>query len=262
MTNDRLQQAFSRKCFIAFITGGDPSIADTRRFVKCLVDAGVGLIEIGIPFSDPIAEGPVIREASERALAGGATLDALLDMISGLREQDGVTIPLAVMTYLNPVHHFGYPEFFDRARAAGVDAVIIPDLPFEEHGELADIAASHDVALVSMIAPTSAMRVREIAAHAKGFIYLVSSMGVTGVRQDITTDIASIVADIRQVTDVPVAIGFGIATPGQVAELGGQADAVIVGSAIVKLIARDGSQADQAISEYVREMVAALPQGA
>ena len=259
MAHTPIEQAFTHKAFIAFVTGGDPSVADTRRYINLLARCGVSLIEIGIPFSDPIAEGPVIQEASLRALESGTTPDALFSLVRTLRETDGLTVPLALMTYLNPVHHMGYARFFERAAQSGVDAVIIPDLPFEEQGEVRPWAQAAGVALISLIAPTSAQRVRRIAAHAQGFIYLVSSLGVTGVRTEITTDIAAIVAEIRAVTDTPVAVGFGISTPAHVAQMAAQADGVIVGSAIQRLIAEHGQAADQAIESYVRSMVEALP---
>ena len=254
----RLSQAFSRKVFVAFVTGGDPSLADTRRYVRELADAGAGLVEIGVPFSDPTAEGPVIQDASMRALAAGTRLADLFDLVEQLRREDGLTIPLALMTYLNPVHHYGYGTFFTRAEQVGVDALIVPDLPYEEHGEVAELARQHQVALISMIAPTSADRVQMIARDAVGFIYLVSSLGVTGERAQITTDIGALVAQIRGVTDVPVAVGFGISTPEQAAAMAQTADGVIIGSAIVRLIERDGSNADAAIGEFTSSIVAAI----
>ena len=255
---DRLAQAFTRKAFVAFVTGGDPSLADTRRFVRLLADAGASVVEIGVPFSDPTAEGPVIADASARALAAGTRLADLFDLVDALRREDGLTIPLALMTYLNPVHHYGYQAFFERAAAVGVDALIVPDLPYEEHGELSGLADAAGMALVSMIAPTSADRVRMIAKDAVGFVYLVSSLGVTGMRSEISTDVAGIVAEIRSVTDVPVAVGFGISTPDQAAAMAQVADGVIVGSAIVSLIGRDGPRADAAIRDFAKSMVAAI----
>jgi len=258
MSATRIRQAFESKAFVGFLTGGDPSLEDTRRYINLMANAGVSLVEIGIPFSDPIAEGPVIQDASVRALAASTTPEKLFSLVKALREEDGITIPIALMTYLNPVHHYGYPEFFARAAEVGVDGLIIPDLPYEEHGEVGSVARDCGVALISMIAPTSTTRIRRIAADAEGFIYLVSSLGVTGVRSQITTDIASIVAEIRAVTDVPVAVGFGISTPSQAAEMAAHADGVIVGSAIVRLIAEHGSQADAQLEAYLDQMVSAL----
>ncbi|MCL1907219.1 MAG: tryptophan synthase subunit alpha [Propionibacteriaceae bacterium] len=254
----RLRKAFDEKAFIAFITGGDPDMEATRRYVKLLVDTGVDLIEIGVPFSDPIAEGPSIQASSARALQSGTTLDRLLQLVLSLRTQDLHTVPIVLMTYLNPLHHMGYDKFFQQAGASGVDGVIIPDLPFEEHGEVRDIARAAGVCLISMIAPTSRDRIREIAREAEGFIYLVSSLGVTGVRSDITTDIPAIVSQIREVTDVPVAVGFGISTPTQVAEMSTHADGVIVGSALVNIIATQDHDTDQRLTDYITEMVASL----
>jgi len=253
----RLRAAFEKKAFIGFLTGGDPSLADTRRYINAMADAGASLVEIGIPFSDPVAEGPAIQDASVRALTGGTTPEQLFELVQALRQEDGLAIPLALMTYLNPVFHYGYERFCARCLEVGVDALIIPDLPFEEQAEVRQVARRFDVAVISMVAPTSAERVRMIAAEAEGFVYLVSSLGVTGVRSKITTDIAAIVAEIRSVTDVPVAVGFGISTPEQAAAMAACADGVIVGSAIVNLIAQHGSDADQAIAEYVRSMVQA-----
>ena len=255
---DRIRDAFTSKAFVGFVTGGDPTVEDTRRYIGVLVKAGASLVEIGVPFSDPIAEGPTIQAASERALANGTTLEQLFSLVETLRHVDEITIPLALMTYANPVHHYGYDSFFAKCAKVGVDAVIIPDLPFEEHGELRETTEKHGVCLISMIAPTSADRIRRIAQDATGFIYLVSSMGVTGVRTEINTDISAIVKEIRTVTDVPVAVGFGISTPDQVATMAAQADGVIVGSALVNLIGSHGSCADEALEGLVRQMVDAL----
>jgi len=254
----RISDAFSRKAFVAFVTGGDPSLADTRRYIRTIVDAGADMVEIGVPFSDPTAEGPVIQDASARALAAGTKLADLFDLVDVLRREDGLTVPIALMTYLNPVHHFGYEAFFARAAEVGVDALIVPDLPYEEHDEVSALAQRAGVALVSMIAPTSKTRVRMIAKDAVGFVYLVSSLGVTGVRSEISTDLGEIVDEIRAVTDVPVAVGFGIGTPDQAARAAAQADGVIVGSAIVRIIEQHGAHADEALREYVSGMVAAI----
>ncbi|MDR0284402.1 MAG: tryptophan synthase subunit alpha [Propionibacteriaceae bacterium] len=258
MGTERLRQAFTNKAFIAFITGGDPSLEATRRYIGVLQRAGAALIEIGIPFSDPIAEGEVIQTASARALAAGTTPTRLLELVETVRREDGITVPLAFMTYLNPVFHAGYDAFLGAAARAGVDALIIPDLPYEEHGELRGAATRAGVALISMVAPTSLARTRQIARDAQGFIYLVSSLGVTGVRSEITTDIAPIVAAIRAETEVPVAVGFGISTPAQARAMAAQADGVIVGSAIVRLIAEHGEAADDAIAAFVGELAGAL----
>ena len=249
----RIQNAFAEgKAFIPFITAGDPSLAKTEEFILEMESAGADLVEIGIPFSDPIAEGVVIQEADIRSLAAGTTTDKVFDMVLDLRKKS--EIPLVFMTYVNPVFHYGYEKFFSRCQEAGIDGIIIPDLPFEEKGELEDIAAAHGVDLISMIAPTSKQRIRDIAREAKGFLYVVSSMGVTGTREEIRTDLGEILKEIRKVTDLPAAVGFGINTPEQAAEIAAVADGVIVGSAIVKLAARYGGHAAPHMGMYVRKM--------
>lgn len=249
----RIQNAFAEgKAFIPFITAGDPSLAKTEEFILEMERAGADLIEIGIPFSDPIAEGVVIQEADIRSLAAGTTTDKVFDMVLDIRKK--TEIPLVFMTYVNPVFHYGYEKFFSRCQEAGIDGIIIPDLPFEEKGELEDIAAAHGVDLISMIAPTSKQRIRDIAREAKGFLYVVSSMGVTGTREEIRTDLGEILKEIRKVTDLPAAVGFGINTPEQAAEIAAVADGVIVGSAIVKLAARYGGHAAPHMGMYVRKM--------
>ncbi len=223
------------KAFIPFLTAGDPGADATVRYILEMERAGADLIEIGIPFSDPIAEGPVIQEADIRALKGGMTTDGAFEIVRRVREKSG--IPLAFMTYANPVFHYGYDNFFTKCGELGVDAIIIPDLPFEEKQEVETTANAHNVALISMIAPTSESRIQEIASEAKGFIYVVSSMGVTGTRSEISTDISAIVTSIRKATDVPCAIGFGISSPEQAKAMAAVSDGAIVGSAIVKIIA-------------------------
>lgn len=252
----RVFQTPNHKAFIAFLTAGDPTPECTVKYILEMERAGADLVEIGIPFSDPTAEGVVIQDANVRALQGGMTTDGAFDIVRRVREQS--EIPLAFMTYANPVFHYGCGRFFARCGELGVGAVIVPDLPYEEKQEMEEAADAHNVALVSMIAPTSRERIQMIAREAKGFIYVVSSMGVTGVRSEINTDLESIVDSIRQVTDVPCAIGFGISTPGQARHMAQVSDGAIVGSAIVKIIARDGEQAGPAIYEYVRSMKEAV----
>lgn len=253
----KIQDAFSNgKAFIAFLTAGDPSAECTVNYILEMEKAGADLIEIGIPFSDPTAEGVVIQEASLRALKGGMTTEGVFQIVEEVRKKSQV--PLALMTYLNPVFHYGYEAFFSRCQSLGVDGIIVPDLPFEEKREAEEVAARFGVDVISLIAPTSKERIRLIAKEAKGFIYVVSSMGVTGVRSQITTDIAGMVKEIRAVTDTPCAIGFGISTPEQAAEMAGYADGVIVGSAIVKLIEKYGEKAEKALADYVSSMKAAI----
>jgi tryptophan synthase alpha chain len=242
--------------FIGFVTGGDPSIEKTKEFVLEMIRAGADLVEIGIPFSDPIAEGPVIQEANIRALAAGATVEKLFGLVQELRKETAV--PLVFLTYLNPVFHYGYDAFFKRCGSVGLDGIIIPDLPFEEQAEVKEAALKHGVDLISLIAPTSEERIKEIARHATGDIYLVSSLGVTGIRSEITTDLPSIIAAIKSATTLPVAIGFGIHTPAQAAEMARFADGIIVGSAIVKIVAQYGANAGPHIYQYVKEMKEAV----
>lgn len=214
------------------------------------------MIEIGIPFSDPTAEGVVIQDANIRALKNGMTTDGAFDIVRRVREKS--QIPLAFMTYANPVFHYGYDRFFAKCEELGVDAIIIPDMPFEEKAEMEEPANARNVALISMIAPTSEERIQMIAKEAKGFIYVVSSMGVTGVRSEIKTDLGAIVESIRNVTDVPCAIGFGISTPGQAKNMAAVSDGAIVGSAIVKIIARYGTEAGPELYKYVKSMKEAV----
>ena len=255
----KIKEAFEKKkVFVGFLTAGDPNLAKTEEFILKMQEAGAGLIEIGIPFSDPIAEGPVIQEANVRALSnkGGCTLDMVFDMVERIRPQ--VTVPLVFLTYLNPVFRYGYDRFSKECAEVGIDGFIIPDMPYEESAELTEIAAGYGVDKITLIAPTSDGRVQMLAKDARGYIYLVSSMGVTGERNEITTDLGDIVAKIRQVTDTPVAIGFGIHSPEQAEKMGQLADGVIVGSAIVKLIAKYGTEAGEPVAEYVRSMSEAL----
>ena len=255
----RIKEAFeNKKAFIGFLTAGDPSLEKTEEFIVEMERAGAALIEIGIPFSDPIAEGPVIQDANVRALSvpGGCTTDMIFEMVARVRKR--VSVPLVFLTYLNPVFKYGYDAFCKKCSESGIDGLIIPDMPFEERPELTPIAQAHGVDLISLIAPTSDDRIQMIAKEAKGYIYVVSSMGVTGMRSEITTDLVGIIKSIRSVTEVPVAIGFGINTPEQAREYSQIADGVIVGSAIVKIIGQYGENAKEAVYEYVKSMVDAM----
>ena len=248
----------NKKSFIGFLTAGDPCLEKTEEFIVEMEKAGAALIEIGIPFSDPIAEGPVIQDANVRALSkeGGCTLDMIFAMVQRVRKV--VSVPIVFLTYLNPVFRYGYENFCKKCSESGVDGFIIPDMPYEESKELVEIADSYGVDKISLIAPTSEERIQMIAKKARGYIYLVSSMGVTGERSQITTNIAEMVAQIKTVSETPVAVGFGIHSPEQVAEYSQMADGVIVGSAIVKIIEKYGEDAGKHIYEYVQSMVAAL----
>jgi len=252
-----IQNSFKNgKAFIGFVTGGDPNIEKTKEFILEMIKAGADLIEIGIPFSDPIAEGPVIQEADNRALASGTTVEKIFTLVAELRKE--TDIPLVFLTYINPVFHYTYDAFFKRCKETGLDGIIIPDLPFEEQAPVRETAIKYGIDLISLIAPTSEERIKEIAKNAAGFIYLVSSMGVTGIRSEITTDLSSITTAIKSVTSIPVAIGFGIHTPSQAREMARIADGVIVGSAIVKIIAQYGENAAQYVYRYVKEMKDAI----
>lgn len=249
----KIQNAFSGgKAFIAFLTAGDPSADKTVEYILAMEEAGADLIEIGIPFSDPTAEGVVIQDANIRALRAGMTTDGVFSIVERVREKSSV--PLVFLTYLNPVYHYGYDRFFARCRDLGVDGIIVPDLPYEEKDEIRDVCAEYGVDIISLISPTSEDRIRKIAADATGFVYVVSSMGVTGVRQNIVTDLAPMIASIRESTGVPCAIGFGISTPEQAEKMAGLADGAIVGSAIVKIIEKYGEDAAEPVAAYVRSM--------
>ncbi len=257
--SNKIKKAFetpNKKAFIAFITAGDPDAESTVKYILEMEKAGADLIEIGIPFSDPTAEGVVIQDANIRALRGGMTTDGVFEIVRKVREVS--QIPLCFMTYLNPVFHYGYDRFFARCEELGVDGIIIPDLPYEEKEEVDGPANEHNVIVISMVAPTSEDRIQMIASKAQGFIYVVSSMGVTGVRSEIKTDLGDIVASIRRATDTPCAIGFGISTPEQAKNMAAISDGSIVGSAIVKKIEAKGRNAAEDLAEYVRSMKQAV----
>lgn len=251
---NRIKNAFQdQKAFIAFLTAGDPTQEKTVEYILEMEKAGASLIEIGIPFSDPVAEGPVIQAANIRSLKNKMTTHQVFDIVINVRQYS--QIPICLMTYLNPVFHYQYDKFFQKCQEVGVDGIIIPDCPYEECQEVKKVAKVYGITVISMIGPTSQDRIKMIAKEAEGFIYLVSSMGVTGVRQDIHTDVSKIVHDIKAITDIPVAIGFGIHSPDQAQEMRKYADGVIVGSAIVKIIAQYGEHAHNALYEYVKSML-------
>lgn len=252
-----LRKAFDHgKAFVAFITCGDPDLETTAKAVRAMAEEGADLIELGIPFSDPTAEGPVIQSANVRALSAGTTTDRIFEMVKKLRND--VKIPMVFMTYANVVFSYGTERFAEMCAQVGMDGVILPDVPYEEKEEFAPIFEAHGLELVSLIAPTSADRIAMIAKEAKGFIYVVSSLGVTGVRSEITTDIGALTEQIRAVTDVPCAVGFGISTPEQAAKMAKVSDGAIVGSAIVRLMEKYGRDAVPHVEEYVKSMKDAL----
>lgn len=253
----KIQEAFAKgKAFIPFITCGDPDLDTTEKIAHSMAANGADLIELGIPFSDPTAEGPVIQGANLRALSGGVTTDKIFDLVRRLRQD--ITIPMVFMTYSNVVFSYDAEKFISTCAEVGIDGLILPDLPFEEKEEFDAICKKHGVDLISLIAPTSENRIAMIAKEAEGFIYIVSSLGVTGVRSEINTDIASMVKLVKENTDVPCAVGFGISTPQQAAKMAAISDGAIVGSAIVKLIAQHGRDAAGPVGEYVKSMKDAL----
>lgn len=253
----RIRNAFAKgKAFIPFITCGDPNLETTGKIVREMVRAGADLIELGIPFSDPTAEGPVIMEADERALKAGVTTDKIIEFAKELRKD--ISVPLVFMTYANVVFSCGTETFMKKAAEAGIDGLILPDVPYEEKEEFASAAERYGIDLVSMIAPTSAGRTAMIAREAKGFIYIVSSLGVTGVRSEINTDIAAMVKVIRENTDLPCAVGFGISGPQQAKEMAALSDGAVTGSAIMKIIAAEGKNAAEPVGEFVRKMAEAV----
>ncbi len=253
----KISEAFAHgKAFIPFITCGDPDLDTTKEIVLSMAANGADLIELGIPFSDPTAEGPVIQGANLRALTGGVTTDRIFDMVRQLRQD--IFIPMVFMTYANVVFSYGADKFINTCAEIGIDGLILPDLPFEEKEEFDDICEKYGVDLVSLIAPTSANRIAMIASKAQGFIYIVSSLGVTGVRSEIKTDIPSLVRLVRENASVPCAVGFGISTPEQAVKMASVSDGAIVGSAIVKLIAQYGKDAAKPVGEYVKSMKDAL----
>lgn len=271
----RIREAFADgKAFIPFVTAGYPDLETTRSVVKAAQENGADLIEIGIPFSDPTAEGPVIQTANVIALEGGVTTDMILEFVKELREKDGITVPLVFMTYANVVYSYheggdaphdgsdgkdlGRYGFCRRCAQAGIEGLILPDVPFEEKGEFREACQAAGIDLISLIAPTSEARISRIAEDAEGFLYVVSSLGVTGERSQITTDIGAITQKIRAVTDIPCAVGFGISTPQQAAKMAEQSDGAIVGSAIIRIITEYGTEAAPEVGKYVKRMKDAM----
>ena len=249
----RVQEAFSKgKAFIPFVTAGDPDLETTEKLIYTMEKAGADLIEIGIPFSDPTAEGPVIQGANIRALQGGVTTDKIFEFVKELRQD--VQVPMVFMTYSNVVFSYGAERFIGTCRDIGMDGLILPDLPFEEKEEFLPICHKYGVDLISLIAPTSENRISMIAKEAEGFLYIVSSLGVTGMRSEIKTDLAAIVDVVRKNTDIPCAIGFGISTPEQAKKMADMSDGAIVGSAIIQLLEKYGRKAPEHIGAYVKSM--------
>ena len=236
-----------RKCFIPFITAGDPNLDVTEQLIVAMANAGADIVELGIPFSDPVAEGEVIQAANIRALSAGTTTDKIFAMLKNVRTKTDV--PLVFLTYINPIFTYGTEKFLANCQSVGLDGIIVPDVPYEEKAPLAELCRKYGVDLI---------RIKMIAKEAEGYVYIVSSLGVTGVRSDITTDIAAMTEKIRQATDVPAAVGFGIATPEQAEEMAAVSDGAIVGSAVVKIVGKYGTDCVQPVSDYVKEMAEAV----
>ncbi len=254
---NRIGEAFNKgKAFIPFITCGDPDLETTGRIVRLMSESGADIIELGIPFSDPTAEGPVIQAANMRALSGKITTDEIFDFVRELRKD--IAVPMVFMTYANVVFSYGSEKFIKTCSETGIDGLILPDLPYEEKDEFYPICERHGIDLISLIAPTSNDRISMIAKEARGFVYVVSSLGVTGERSKITTDLGQIIKLVRESTDIPCAVGFGISTPKQAVEIGRLADGVIIGSAIVKIIEKYGRDSVPYVEDYVRSIKSAL----
>lgn len=251
--NKRIAEAFANgKAFIPFLTCGDPSLEVTEQLIYAMEEAGADLIELGIPFSDPTAEGPVIQAANVRALSGGVTTDKIFDMVKRLRQN--TKIPMVFMTYANVVFSYGTERFIQKAASLGMDGLILPDVPFEEKEEFDSVCKKYGLDMVSLIAPTSHERITQIAKEAEGFVYCVSSLGVTGMRSAITTDIGAMVQLVKAAKDIPCAVGFGISTPEQAAAMAAKSDGAIIGSAIVKLCGQYKEACVPYVKEYVKSM--------
>jgi len=251
----RIETAFQNgKAFVAFLTCGDPDLETTEALIKAMADAGVDLIELGIPFSDPTAEGPVIQAANLRALSAGTTTDKIFEMVKRVRKS--VQVPMVFMTYANVVFSYGTDRFLKTAAEIGMDGIILPDVPFEEKDEFSIPCREYGLDFISLVAPTSQNRISTIAREAEGFVYCVSSLGVTGVRTQITADVDAMVSLVRNATKIPVAIGFGISTAEQAADMAEKADGVIIGSAIIKIIEQHGRHAVPYVSDYIKTIKA------
>lgn len=249
----KIQNAFADgKAFIPFLTCGDPSLDVTEQIVYAMAEAGADLIELGIPFSDPTAEGPVIQSANLRALAGGVTTDKVFDLVRRIRKN--TQIPLVFMTYANVVFSYGTERFIKTAAEVGMDGLILPDVPYEEKEEFDPICRRYGLDFISLIAPTSQQRAAMIAKESEGFVYCVSSLGVTGVRKDIKTDVSTMVQLVKQVKDIPCAVGFGISTPEQAAKMASVSDGAIVGSAVMQICAKYGTDCVPYVADYVKSM--------
>lgn len=256
---NRIEKAFEKgKALIGFLTAGDPAVKDSVKFILDMEKAGMDIIEIGVPFSDPVADGPVILEADQRALSHGIYMEQVLEQAAAVRAES--EIPIILLTYYNSVFSYGKERFFSQCETIGIDGIILPDMPLEEQGEIRGPAEKHGVSIIQMVALTSEERIRSLAQVASGFIYVVSSMGVTGMRSEFGKGLKDIIQIIREETDIPVAVGFGIHTPEQAAAAAEMADGVITGSAIVDIVGRFGTEASPHLCSYIRSMKSAIRQ--
>ena len=252
-----IRKAFeNNKAFIPFVTAGDPDLETTEKLLIAMSENGADIIEIGIPFSDPIAEGVAIQEADLRALANGTTTDKIFDMVKRIRPQ--IKCALAVMTYMNPIFAYGTDKFMSKCKDSGISAVIVPDTPYEEKDELEPYCNKYEVELISTIAPTSKDRIKMIAKDAQGFIFCIPSLGVTGVKSEIAYDVKEMVALVKSVKDIPVAVGYGCSTPEEIKNIDISADGVIIGSTVVEIVAEHGKDCVAPVVEYVKQMKEAL----
>lgn len=254
----KITKAFeNKKTLIAFITGGDPDIETTKKLIITIAKAGADIIEIGIPFSDPVAEGPVIQAASERALQAGTTVDKLFDMIKNVRNQ-GVDIPLLFMTYANPIFVYGTDKFLSRSVESGINGLIVPDMPYEESRDFKELAKKSDIDFIDLVAPTSGDRIDFITKHSTGFVYCVSTTGVTGTRDSVAKEAKSVVDRVKKATKTPATLGFGISTPEQAKEVSQYAHGVIIGSAIVKIVAEHGKDCLPHVEKFIKDIRVAM----
>lgn len=244
------------KALITFVTAGDPDLETTENLVLEMFENGADIVEIGVPFSDPVAEGKVIQEASLRSLSKGTNLTKIFGTVENLRQKTDK--PILLMMYVNTIFRFGTEKFFKLCSEKGIDGVIVPDLPFEERDEIRSYADENGIIPISLVAPTSHQRIESIASDARGFLYCVSSTGVTGTRSKFSTDFDEFFGEIKKSCNVPAMVGFGISDPEQAAKMGNYCDGVIVGSAVVKIIAENGKNSVQKVGEFVRSLKGAL----
>ena len=244
------------KALITFVTAGDPDLDTTEKLILKMFESGSDIIEIGVPFSDPVAEGKVIQEASLRSLSQGTDLTGIFGMVESLRKKTDK--PLILMMYINTIFRFGTERFFTLCREKGIDGVIVPDLPYEERDEVQPYAKDNDIRAISLVAPTSHQRIADIAAEAEGFLYCVSSTGVTGTRSKFTTNFDEFFGEIKKSCKVPAMVGFGISGPEQAKKMSSYCDGIIVGSAVVKIVAEYGKNSADKVGEFVKSLKEAI----